>query len=160
VWKGSDVEASQETFSPLQIAERGQDNFQHVLFATIAYLEARDLSVEDWARDLGERFAPGWGHGYGAKDIMARAALNVVSAGASLRSVSGHENWAECVVGDWPPQGKLASDRFSHFFGLEQADADHFWEVFRPIAEHLGFHYEWNRESEQKLSFTFWRDEE
>jgi hypothetical protein len=81
----------------------------------------------------------------------------VISAGASLRSFSGTEDWAECVVGDWPPQGKLASDRMHHFFGLTTADVDPFWEVFRPIAERLGFDYEWHRETEQMLSFTFTR---
>ena len=149
------MEAPQVTFTPQQIAERGQDNFQHVLFGTIAYLKERGLSVEDWATYLGRRFAPGWGHGYTARDVTARAALNVVSAGATLRSLSGNPSWAECVVGDWPPQGKLASDRFSHFFGLSQADVDPFWEIFAPIAEYLGFNYEWHRETEEKLSFTF-----
>ena len=153
------MEAPQHAFAPLQVAERGQDNFQHVLFGTIAHLKENDLSVEEWALSLGALFAPGWGHGYSARAIAERAALNVVSAGASLRSVTGNDDWAECVVGDWPPQGKLSSDRMHHFFGLTTHDVDPFWEVFRPIAEHLGFDYEWHRESEQKLSFTFWREE-
>jgi hypothetical protein len=152
------MEAPQVSFTPEEIADRGMDNFQHVLFGTIAYLEARGLSVEDWATFLGELFAPGWGHGYSARDFMRRAALNVVSAGAEPRSLTGTDSWAECVVGNWPPDGKLASDRLSHYFGLSQEDADPFWEIFRPIAAYLGFHYEWHRESEQKLSFTFWRE--
>lgn len=151
------MEAYQHAFSPLQIAERGEDNFQHVLFGTIAYLKVHDLSVEEWARHLGELFAPGWGHGYSARAIAERAALNVVSAGATLRSLMGNDDWAECVVGDWPPEGKLASDRMHHFFGLSTGDVDGFWEVFRPIADRLGFDFEWYRESEQKLSFTFTR---
>lgn len=152
------MEAPQVAFTPEQIAERGKDNFQHVLFATIAYLKSRDLSVEDWATFLGEQFAPGWGHGYTARKFMEQSALNVVSAGAFPRSLSGHADWGECVVGDWPPQGKLASERFNHFFGLTQQDVDPFWEIFRPIARYLGFSYDWNRESEEKLSFTFWRE--
>jgi hypothetical protein len=151
------MEAPQVAFTPEQIAERGQDNWQHVLFGTIAYLKHRGLSVEDWAVFLGEQFAPGWGHGYTARQFMEQAALNVVSAGASLRSLSGSAEWAESVVGDWPPQGKLASERFSHFFGLTQADVDPFWEIFGPIADYLGFQYEWHRESQEKLSFTFSR---
>lgn len=151
------MEAPQHTFTPLEIAERGQDNFQHVLFGTIAYLKSHGLSVEEWALALGTLFAPGWGHGYGARAITERAALNVMAAGASLRSISGNDEWAECVVGDWPPAGKLASDRLQHFFGLSTEDVDPFWEIFRPIAAHLGFEYEWHRESDQKLSFTFVR---
>ena len=92
-----------------------------------------------------------------SRAITERAALNVVSAGATLRSFSGNEDWAECVLGDWPPDGKLASDRMRHFFGLTVEDVDRFWEVFRPIADHLGFDFEWHRESEQKLSLTFLR---
>lgn len=150
------MEAPHVAFTPEQVTERGQDNWQHVLFGTMAYLKERGLSVEDWAVFLGGLFAPGWGHGYTARHFMEQAALNVVSAGASVRSMSGHDTWAESVVGDWPPQGKLASERFNHYFGLTQDDVDQFWEVFRPIAEYLGFRYEWNRESDQKLSFTFW----
>jgi hypothetical protein len=151
------MEAPHVTFTPFQIADRGMDNFQHLLFGTIAYLKSEGGSVENWATHLGEQFAPGWGHGHTALEVAERAALNVVSAGASVRSLAGHRDWAECVVGDWPPAGKLASDRMHHFFGITQADADPFWEIFRPIARHLGFQYEWTRESEQKLSFTFWR---
>jgi hypothetical protein len=151
------MEAPQLAFTVEQIAERGEDNFQHVLFGTIAYLRDHGLSVEEWATYLGRQFAPGWGHGYSARDFMLRCALNVASAGATIRSLSGNDTWAECVVGDWPPDGKLASDRMRHFFGLSQPDADPFWEIFRPIAEYLGFDYEWHRESEQMLSFTFLR---
>jgi hypothetical protein len=152
------MESPQDTFSEALIAERGQDNWEHVLFGTIAYLRARGLSIEDWATYLGEQFAPGWGHGYTARDITVRAALNVASAGASIRSITGNADCAECVVADWPPTGKLESERFHHYFGLTSADADAFWEIFRPIATHLGFNYEWTRESDQKLSFTFWRE--
>src|SRR4051794_4134484 len=116
------MEAPQIAFSDEQIAERGMDNFEHVLFGTIAYLKARNLSVEDWATYLGEQFAPGWGHGYTARDVTERAALNVASAGATVRSITGNDEWAECVVGDWPPSGKLASERFHHYFGLTSAD--------------------------------------
>jgi hypothetical protein len=149
------MEAMQMAYTPEQIAERGQDNFQHVLFGTIAYLKARGLSVHDWAVFLGTLFAPGWGHGHDARAFMDKACLNVVSAGASSRSLSGNEYWAEAVVGDWPPEGKLASERFNHFFGLTQEDVDPFWDIFGPIGEYLGFEYEWWRESEQKLSFIF-----
>jgi hypothetical protein len=88
---------------------------------------------------------------------MERCALNVLSAGASLRSLTGNDEWAEAVVGDWPPQGKLASERLGHYFGMTTDEVDPFWEVFRPIAEHLGFQYEWSREAPDKLSFRFWR---
>lgn len=151
------MEAHQLGFGPLEIAEQGQDNFQDVVFGTIAYLKRRGMSVEEWAIFLGEQFAHAWEQGHGARDFMEKAALNVVSAGASLRSLSGNDVWAESVVGDWPPEGKLSSEKFSHFFGLTQEEVDPFWEVFRPIAHYLGFEYEWHRESEQKLSFTFYR---
>lgn len=151
------MEAPQLAFTPEQISERGKDNFQQLMFATIAFLRHRGVSIDEWATFVGEQLAPGWGLGYGAREFMERAALNVVSAGASLRSLSGNDEWAESVVGDWPPQGTLASERFSYYFGLKQVDVDPFWEIFRPIADFLGFDYEWHRESEQKLSFTFSR---
>ena len=40
---------------------------------------------------------------------------------------------------------------------LSTDDVDRLWEVFRPIADHLGFDFEWYRESDQMLSFTFTR---
>ncbi len=152
------MEAPQTTFSEDQIARRGMDNWEHVLFGTIAYLKEHGLSVQEWATYLGHQFAAGWGHGYTARDVTERAALNVASAGATIRSITGNADWAECVVGDWPPSGKLASERFHRYFGLTYQDVDPFWEVFRPIADYLGFKYEWCRESESKLSFTFWRE--
>src|SRR5438270_11838243 len=108
--EGQNMEAPQVAFTPEQIAERGQDNFQHVRYGTIAYLKAQGLSVEDWATFLGALFAPGWSHGHEARKFMEKAALNVVSAGGELRSISGNDQWAETVVGNWPPDGKLASE--------------------------------------------------
>lgn len=38
---------------------------------------------------------------------------NVASSSPNHRpGMTAHDTWAESVVGDWPPQGKLASERF------------------------------------------------
>src|SRR5947209_18214741 len=120
------MEAPQVAFTPEEIAQRGMDNWQHVLFGTIAYLKERDLSIEEWAAFLGEKFAPGWGHGYTARKFMEQAALNVVSACASRRSLAVVEDWAECVVGDCQPQSKRASYGIGRIYGHRQVDVSHF----------------------------------
>ena len=81
---------------------------------------------------------------------MARAAaLNVVSAGARLVSLTGGADTGEAVLADWPDREVLA------LLGCTVADADVFLAVFAPIAEHLGLQFSPRREGEHvHLIFT------
>ena len=86
----------------------------------------------------------------GAIAVARHAALNWVSVGSGLRSLSGNVAKAEVVVADWPP-AQVAS-----FFDVSQAVGDSLFGLFEPIAAHLGLHYQWDREGDA-IRMTFWR---
>ncbi len=130
------------TFSQEQITQRSMENTTGFILANLAYLRERGQSVDEWAAAIGQLFAPGWEDikGQGARAAMEQIALNVVSGGATLDSLSGDENHAEAVVSGWPPQD------FAQFLGLWEADIEPFWGIFGPIAEYLGLQYEYQRQ--------------
>jgi hypothetical protein len=138
------------TFTPEQISQQAQENVSGILLVLVAYLKEHALSVDEFCAFAGHRFAPGWQQGMTAKEVARAAALNMVSAGVNLRSLSGDESQAEAVLGGWPSEDALA------FYGVSQEDADSIWGPMDTIAEHLGFDYEWHRQGE-KVTMTFSR---
>jgi hypothetical protein len=76
----------------------------------------------------------------GAKEVARGAALNMVSLGATLRSLTGDESRAEVVVEGRPPEESL------QLFQLARSDADLLLGVFEPIAAYVGLHVQWQRE--------------
>jgi hypothetical protein len=132
-------------FTPEQIAEQAQGNATAVTLATIAYLREHDLAVDEYAAYVGRRFAPGWAEVQGRppKDIAQMAALNMVSVGGTLQSLSGDDSQAQAVIRGWP------SADWRTYFALDQADIDPIWNMFRPIAESLGLRYEWTRQGDE-----------
>ena len=75
-------------------------------------------------------------------------ALNAVSVGATLRSLSGDDRGAEVLVAGWP------DDEFLDMLQLSREDGERQYNAFRPIMEYLGIHYEWRRE-EYAVRMTF-----
>ena len=139
-------------FTPEQIAEQAQGNATAVTLVTIAYLREHNLAVDEYATYVGRRFAPGWAEMQGRppKDIAQAAALNMVSVGGTLQSLSGDNSRAQAVIRGWP------SADWRTYFALDQADIDPMWNMFRPIAESLGFQYEWTRQGDE-VTMTFSR---
>jgi hypothetical protein len=138
------------TFTPEEILQQAQGNLTGVLLVVVAYLKEHALSIDEFCAFAGHRFAPGWQQGRTAKEVARSAALNMVSAGAKLRSLSGDESQAEAVLGGWPSEDALA------FYGVSQEDADILWGPMVTIAEHLGFDYEWHRQGDES-TMTFSR---
>jgi len=138
------------TFTPEQILQQAQGNLTGVLLVVVAYLKEHALSVDEFCAFAGHRFAPRWQQGLTAKEVARWAALNIVSAGGNLRSLSGDESQAEAVLGGWPSEDTLT------FYGVTQEDADSIWGPMATIAEHLGFDYEWHRQGDE-VTMTFSR---
>ena len=138
------------TFTPEQISQQAQGNFNLTILVVFAYLKEHALSVDEFNAFVGHRFAPGWQQGMTAKEIARGAALNMVSAGGNLRSISGDESQAEAVLGGWPSEDSLV------FAGVTQEDADKVWGSFGPIAESLGYGYQWHRQGDE-VTMTFSR---
>ncbi len=126
-------------FSQEQVAQRSMENANGFVLGSIAYLKDRGQSVEDWATFLGQRFAPIWQDlkGQGARAAMEQIALNTVSLGATLHSLSGNESQAEAVIGDWPPP------EFAQLLGISEADSEALGRIFAPISESLGLQYDY-----------------
>ena len=140
------------TFTPEQITAQAQMNATAFILGTIAYLRDHDLALDEFADYIGQRFAPGWAEMQGrpVKDIAQMAALNMVSVGGALQSLSGDDSQAQAVIQGWPSADWLA------FFALDQTNIAPFWNVFKIIAESLGLQCEWTRQGDE-VTLTFSR---
>ena len=130
------------SFPPEKIALQREGNFTSYLILPFAYLHKKGLSGEDYAKFVGELFAPAWGASKGKplKEIAETYAMNLVTFGASKVSISGDDTKVKIKVEDWPPKEFLA------FFGISEEMVDALWESFEPIAVQLEINYSWKRD--------------
>jgi hypothetical protein len=137
-------DATNAEFTSEELLSQAQGNATALALAAIAYLKDRDLPAEEFFEFVGERFAPGWEElrGRSAKDVARTAALNMVSVGGSLRSLSGEEDHAEVLIAGWP------ASEFLSELGVTQGESDALWLIFGPIMEYLGLRYAWQRRDE------------
>ena len=84
------------------------------------------------------------------REVARAAALNFVSVGPSLGSLSGDDERAEALIAGWPEEEQLSE------MGLTPADSEPFWSIYEPIMEHLGISYAWERQ-EGAVRMTFER---
>jgi hypothetical protein len=148
-------DAANTEFTTEELLSQAQGNATAFALATIAYLKEQGLAVDDYVRFFGRRFAPGWEE---LRDqpltaVARTAALNAVSVGGVLRSLSGDEARAEMIIGGWP------DEEISDVLGLERVDGEAMWDSFEPIMEHLGIGYSWRRE-DGAVRLTFERGHE
>ena len=142
-------EENEAVFTPEQILQQAQVNFNYLSLVAIAFLKERSLSLDEFWSFVGERYAPSWGQGMSARDVAKGAALNMSSIGCHLRLLSGDGPTAGAVLGGWPSEDALA------FFNLTQEDADRIWGAFKPIAASLGYDCKWQRQGDDvTLTFT------
>ena len=129
-------------FTTEELLSYAQGNATAFALATIAYLKERDLAVDDYVRFFGRKFAPGWEElrTEPALAVARTAALNAVSVGGELRSLSGDEERAEVLIEGWP------DEEISGVLGLERSEGEAMWDSFEPIMEHLDIGYSWQRE--------------
>ena len=126
----------------LEQARGNQTAFWH-----LALRRAREQSgsVDDWARFIGEHFAPSWdelGEDVSAHEVARLCAFNLATT-ADMRPVrlDGDSSRAEVLV-------EGPEDEWLGRFGTTREESDHANEViFRTIAERRG------------LTLDVWRDE-
>ena len=140
-------------FSPEEISFQAQNNATALALTALAYLKERGLDLDEYVAFHGRRFAPAWEELRGRPVVEAArlAALNAVSLGATLRSLSGDDTSAKVLVAGWPDEG------FLDLLGLSREDAQRQHGAFEPIMEQLGIRYEWRREGDT-VKMTFERD--
>jgi hypothetical protein len=135
-------DAANTEFTTEELLSQAKGNATAFALATIAYLKEQGLAVDDYVAFFGRRFAPGWEE-LRAQPVAAvarAAALNAVSVGGTLRSLSGDEANAEVLIEGWP------DENISGALGLERSDGEAMWDSFEPIMEHLGIRYSWGHE--------------
>lgn len=135
-------------FTQQRIDERAQGNVTALILGSLAYAKAQGRDGRHWATFMGQAFAPTWNSVATPQQAATSLALNCASAGMRIVSVNGDESRGEAVTGDWPEAEALS------LFGLSQAEADEFWDIFAPIAQSLGMRFAWRREGDQ-LHFSF-----
>jgi hypothetical protein len=137
-------DAADIQFTTEDLLSYAQGNATAFVLAMIAYLKEHGLAVEDYVRFFGSKFAPGWEE---LRDqpltaVARTAALNAVSVGGTLHSLSGEADRAEVVIEGWP------DEEISGVLGLRHDEGEVMWDSFEPIMEHLGISYSWGHEQE------------
>ena len=147
------TDASNMEFTTDELLSYAQGNATAFALATIAYLKEQGLAVDDYVRFFGRRFAPGWEElrSEPVRVVAQTAALNAVSVGGTLRSLSGDEERAEVIIDGWP------DEEISGTLGLSRSDGEAMWDSFEPIMEHLGIRYSWQHEEDGAVRMTFER---
>lgn len=131
-------------FSQEEICAQAQGNAAAWILTMIAYLKERGLPVEDCVAYHGRRFAPAWEElrGRPVEEVAQLVALNALSVGNTLRSLSSEDGRAELLVEGWP------DEEFLRLLPLDRDDCDQIWNTYKPIMEHLGLGYAWQREDD------------
>lgn len=131
-------------FTPEDILSQAQTIATSWVLTTIAYLKERGLAVEEYVAYHGRRFAPGWEElrSQPVAEVAQLVALNAVSVGCMLRSLSGDDTRAEVHIVGWPDQ------ELANFLQLTRSDSDHIWNTYEPIMEDLDIHYAWQRQDD------------
>jgi hypothetical protein len=148
------TDAADTQFTTEELLSYAQGNATAFVLATIAHLKEHGLAVEDYVRFFGSKFAPGWEvlRDQPLSAVARTAALNAVSMGGTLRSLSGEEDRAEVVIEGWP------DEEISGVLGLGHDDGEVMWDSFEPIMEHLGIRYSWGHGQENgTVRLTFER---
>ena len=147
------TDAADTRFTTEELLSYAQGNATAFALATIAYLKEQGLAVDDYVRFFGRRFAPGWEElrSEPVRIVAQTAALNAVSVGGTLRSLSGDEERAEVIIDGWP------DEEISGTLGLSRSDGEAMWDSFEPIMEHLGIRYSWQHEEDGAVRMTFER---
>jgi len=127
-------------FTEEQISSQATLNAKGLMFAAAAFAKEHSLSAEEMWTFVGQRFAPGWEGLLGAPviEIAKWFALNWISSGSEVRSVSGDGAQAHVVVGGWPSEEDL------EFWGLTREETDAIRALPLAITDYLGLEFEWS----------------
>jgi len=143
-------DATNAQFTQEEVLEMAQGNATAFVLTAIAHLKELGLDPDEYVAFFGRKAAPRWEglRGRPVSEVARAAALNPVSVGATLLSLSGDDTHAEVLLSEWPDREFLGE------LQLTQSDGDRVLDAFKPIMEYLGIRYSWQREGEAvRLSF-------
>jgi hypothetical protein len=136
-----------------EVLGMAQGNATAFVLTALAYMKERGLDPDEYVEFFGRWATPSWEdmRGRPVPEVARVAALNPVSVGATLHSLSGDDTHAEVLLSGWPDEEFLGELR------LTQSDGDRLLNAFEPIMEYLGIRYAWQREGEA-VRLTFDRE--
>ena len=143
-------ESTNAQFTQEEVLEMAQGNATAFVLTAFAFLKERGLDPDEYVAFFGRQVAPGWEdmRGRPVSELARAAALNPVSVGNTLLSLSGDDTHAEVRLAGWPDEEFLSE------LELTQSDSDRLLNAFVPIMEYLDIRYAWQREGEAvKLTF-------
>jgi hypothetical protein len=134
-----------DEFTKDEVLQQAKANAQALFLVAIGYMKEKRLPLDEFWSFVGDKFTLGWDSlkGQGARVAMRTFALNMVSVGGTLESLSGDEVRAEAIIADWPSPDLLQA------FGASQGDVDGMYAVFKPIADVLDLGYEWRQQGDR-----------
>jgi hypothetical protein len=137
-------DAANTQFTQEETLSHAQGNATAFVLSAFAFLKERGLDPDEYVAFFGGWVAPGWEEmrSRPVADVAREAALNVVSVGGEVRSLSGDDTSAEVLVAGWPGEELLSE------LQLTQGEGDRLWNAFEPIMEHLGLRYAWQRQDD------------
>ena len=99
----------QVAFTEAEISRQAGINATGMSLGILAHAKKHGEPADSATRWLGAIFAPAWEdlRGQGAFVVLRLAALNAVSVGGRLQTLSGDEHRAEGTVGEWPTDANL-----------------------------------------------------
>ena len=128
-----------------EILQQAQMNGISSMLGTIVYLRQRGESIDEWAKYLGEMFAPGWQglRDASALDVMHSAVFNPVSLGGQLVSIDGDDKRASAVI-DFPIK-EMAEE-----IGVSVEEFDRVMtNIYNAIFDFLGINFTSQRDGER-----------
>ena len=131
-------------FPQEEICAQAQGNAAAWILTIIAYLKERGSAAEDCVAYHGRRFAPAWEwlRDRPVEEVAQLVALNALSVGASIRSLSSEGERSELLVEGWPDEELMG------LLPLDRDDCDQIWNTYEPIMEDLGLRYGWQRQDD------------
>ena len=144
-------------YGPGELLEQAQANAQATLIATVAFLQERSISLDDWAAALGRRFDPAWDEPapWDADEFLDAMLANYRSVGATVVSADLGPYRAEAVTTGFPDPERCDQ------FGADLAAVARFHDATAPIAAARGLRWSWTLEdpAEARTRFVVARDD-
>lgn len=145
-----------DDYTTEELLEQAQSNAQGTFIVTASFLQARGLSVDEWAEGVGQIFVRGWdtSRAWDAAEFMDAMLTNFRAVGAEVVQTRFDPERSEATISGWPDPDLCA------VFGVDPNLAARFHGVATPIAAALGLDWEWHRDGEEtRLLATRRRDE-
>ena len=139
-----------DDYTAEELLEQAQGNAQGTVIVTVAYLQAKGLSVDDWADGVGRIFVRGWdtSRAWDAAEFLDAMLTNFQATGAEVVSTQFDPDRSEATISGWPDPDLCA------VFGVDPSLAARFHGVAAPIAAALGLSWEWHRDGEETRLVT------